>query len=295
MKETPKKVLGFIGLVLVATMTIFAAFLPTPEALAASSVTDTIVVRVLSGSPDVNISSPPNGSIFVNPNQTIKFDYTKADDVIVTMEKEMPSGSPQVYTLFSGHPYQTPGDESVTIDLSEAIYGYGEYTIYIRGDNGAGLVDEDVVTFSYVPVSAKVEEDEAGKVDVLLDYNEDSEDLDHFIINVYDEEGNLVPGLSGIVVEKPLKDVELPFAEKKIPAGTYTIKVGAYDTNGELIYKTFDTVFVYDPMKVPNTGGLFKALNISKTDYLITGLIIFFTVGLSGIVFIFKNKKSSRK
>lgn len=295
MKKTPKKVLGCFGLVLVATMTIFAAFLPYPEALAVSSVTDTIVVRVLAGSPDVNINSPASGSIFVNPNQTVTFDYSKATDVLVTMEKEMPSGTPQVYTLFSGHPDQEPGNGSVNLDLSEAIYGYGEYTAIIRGDNGNGLVDEDSVKFSYVPVSAKVEEDENGKVDVILDYNEDSEDLDHFVINVYDDHGNIVSALSNITVEKPNKIVELPFAENKIPAGTYTIKVAAYDVNGELIYKTFDVVFVYDPTKVPNTGGFFKSLNISKEDYLATGLIIFFTAGITGIVFIAKNKRTSRK
>jgi hypothetical protein len=46
---------------------------------------------------------------------------------------------------------------------------------------------------------------------------------------------------------------------------------------------------------VPNTGGFFESLNVSKADYLATGLIIFFTVGLSGIVFIAKNKRTSRK
>ncbi len=295
MKKTPKKVLGFLGLVLVATMTIFAAFLPYPDALAVSSVTDTIVVRVLSGSPDVNINSPDSGSVFVNPNQTITFDFSKANDVLVTMEKEAPSGSPQVYTLYSASPEQAPGSDSVSLDLSEAIYGYGEYTVHIKGDNGAGVLDEDSIKFSYVPVSAKVEEDDSGKIETVLNYDDDSVDLDHFIINVYDEKGNLVPALSGIVVERPTKRVELLFAEKNIPAGSYTIAVGAYDINDELIYKTFDVVFIYDPVKVPDTGGFFRTLNISKSDYLATGLIIFFTAGFIGILFIFKNRKTSKK
>ena len=187
MKKTQKKVLGFLGLALVATMTVFAAVLPNPEALAASStsVTDTIVVRVLAGSPDVNINKPSSGSVFVTPTQTITFDYSKTNDVLVTMEKEVPSGSPQVYTLYEAHPDQEPGNGSVALDLSGALYGYGEYTVHIRGTTGT-LIDEDTITFSYVPVSATVEEDDTGKVEAILSYDDDNEDLDHFIINVYD-------------------------------------------------------------------------------------------------------------
>ena len=192
MKKTPKKVLGFLGLGLVAVMTFFAAILPNPEALAASSVTDTITVRVLAGSPDVNIDSPKSGSIFVSPNQSIAFDFSKSDSVLVTMEKKMPSGTPQIYTLYSSSPGQVPGNDSVSLDLSEAIYGYGEYTVRIRGTLGDKLVDEDTIKFSYLPVSGDVEEDDSGKIETILNYDNDSVDLSHFVIKVYDDNGNLV-------------------------------------------------------------------------------------------------------
>ncbi|MBO7131954.1 hypothetical protein J6V85_01655 [Candidatus Saccharibacteria bacterium] len=295
MKKTQKKVLGFLGLALVATMTIFAAVLPNPEALAASSVTDTIVVRVLAGSPDVNIDKPSSGSAFVTPTQTINFDYSKADDVLVTMEKEMPSGSPQVYTLYEGHPSQAPGSDSVALDLSNPLYGYGDYTVHIRGTSNGGLVDEDTVRFSYLPVTATVEEDDTGKVEAVLSYDDNNEDLDHFVINVYDQDGNLVTALSPIVVDRPTKRVEIPFADKKIPAGKYTVSVAAYNTSDELIYKSYDFVFVYDPVGVPNTGSLFRSLNISQADYLITGLIVFFTVGIAGLIVLTKEKRTGRK
>ena len=45
---------------------------------------------------------------------------------------------------------------------------------------------------------------------------------------------------------------------------------------------------------VPNTGGLFESLNISQSDYLITGLIIFFVVGVGGAIFIAKSKNYKR-
>ena len=51
-----------------------------------------------------------------------------------------------------------------------------------------------------------------------------------------------------------------------------------------------------DFLAVPNTGGLFGALNISKTDYLITGVIVFLLTGIFGAVFIAKRqKKISRR
>ena len=77
MKKTPKKVLGFLGLAFVAAMTIFAAALPNPEALAASSsMTDTIIVRVIAGTPDVNIIKPSSGSVFVGPEHVVSFDFS---------------------------------------------------------------------------------------------------------------------------------------------------------------------------------------------------------------------------
>lgn len=295
MKKTQKKVLGFLGLALVATMTIFAAILPNPEALAASSVTDTIVVRVLAGSPDVNIDKPSSGAIVVSPTQIVSFDYSKSNDVLVTMEKEMPSGTPQVYTLFEAHPNQAPGSDSVTLDLSDPLYGYGEYTVHIRGSSGGSLIDEDTVKFSYLPVTATVEEDDTGKVEAILSYDDNNEDLDHFVINVYDQDGNLVAALSPIIVNRPDKTVEIPFADKNIPAGKYTISVAAYNTSDEIIYKSYDFVFVYDPVGVPNTGSLFRSLNISQADYLITGLIVFFTVGIAGLIVLTREKRTGRK
>ena len=73
------------------------------------------------------------------------------------------------------------------------------------------------------------------------------------------------------------------------------MSISAIDPNGNLLYDAWDVVFVYDPMLVPNTGGLFAGLNISKVDYLVTGLIAFGMVGIFGIWFILKDRKSSKR
>ena len=71
MKKTEKRVLGLLGLILVAITTIFAAFLPGPEASATdsgTSVTDTIQVRVVGNSPAVEIVGVTDGEKVVFPD-----------------------------------------------------------------------------------------------------------------------------------------------------------------------------------------------------------------------------------
>ena len=58
---------------------------------------------------------------------------------------------------------------------------------------------------------------------------------------------------------------------------------GVPDTDGEGDKDKSD-------VDVPDTGGLFAGLNISKSDYLITGLAIFFLTGITGLFFIIRKK-----
>ena len=46
---------------------------------------------------------------------------------------------------------------------------------------------------------------------------------------------------------------------------------------------------------VPDTGGVLGNLKIAKSDYLITGLMIFFLAGVSGIYFVAKDRKKSKR
>ena len=297
MRKKHKRVLGFLGLTVVAGMTAFAACLPSPEALAQSTmVTDSIVVTVISSKPDVNITAPASGLSFTKPLQNINFNYNNVNDVILTMEKTMSTGTPQVYPLFNTNANMQPGNGSMNVDFSESQYGYGEYTIRIKGESVTGEVDEDVVNIVYWPVKAEVKEDDnTGEIFAELEYDDNNNDLDHFIINIYDEDGNQISQIPPIRVEKGEKKVKLPFAENGVPSGRYIVSVSAYDDNDNIFYKSYDVVFLFKSIPVPDTGGLLKGLNISKVDYLTTGLIVFGLVGLFGILFIVKDRKSSRK
>ena len=88
-----------------------------------------------------------------------------------------------------------------------------------------------------------------------------------------------------IIVDKSAIDpetgellIDLPFKEYGVPEGDYRAVVVTYDENDVIL--SIDTVpFTYklrgNTPEVPNTGSMLENLNISRLDYLLTGLIAF--------------------
>lgn len=198
------------------------------------------------------------------------------------------------------------------IDIPAAEYGYGKYLVTAKGVGYDGVYDEDSVLFYYLPVYATASiDDVTGKHYVDLEYAADEGETEtgeeltgevaKMIINVYDKDGKLVEVLSNVTVLPPTTRIEIPFAAKELPSGTYTISISAYNTDGEELYKPFLLTVEYKAAEVPDagapdTGGLFQNLNISKEDYLVSGLIVFFVLGIVAFGIVARNKKTdSRK
>ena len=300
MKRTQKKILGLFGLLLVAITTIFAATIPSPGTMAISTVTDSIVVRVVGSSPKVEITNPKNGQSFISPDQTISFIYEVVDKAIIKIDYTDQDGVLHTYTLDTIDADYEPGTGNITIDLSGPEYGYGDYVVTITGTHNDGIVDEDSIAFGFYPLTVAVSEDEdTDVVTATLDYDDNNSDIDHIVVEVYDENGNRVTAIPDITVNPSTKEVNLPFKEKKVPAGKYIIRATAYGSNGEQLYLPRNAEFIYETMDVPNTGALLNGLNISRADFLATGLIAFFLVGILGLLYITKsnakNKRSSRR
>lgn len=303
MKKTKKRVLGLLGLVLVIITTIFAAFLPGPEASAEggiTSVTDTISVRVVGSVPDVLNVKPINGSVFIYPDQDLSFDYENVEYLTITIRYTDKDDVEHIIPLLEKDDPESfvdyiPGSYSTPLDLLAEDYGYGEYRVEIAGIGFNDVKDFETVEFALYPVMGEANEADDGKVYLDLQYDTENENINTIGINIYDENGNLVNVLSPITVNTPDMRVELPFAENNLPTGNCRIEITAYNAEGEALYKPYITYYYYEMIPVPNTGALFSNLNISRTDYLVTGLIIFFLAAILGIVFIVKGRSNKSR
>lgn len=316
MKKTQKKVLGLLGLFLVAAATVFAAFLPGPQATATSSVTDTVIVRVVGTQPNVEIVSDlKNGATIVHPEQNITVNYEEIKHLTVTVKYTDKDGVVHTIDLVDQDTTEGPGSLPLNLDFSQGEFGYGEYVITVKGEGEGGITDETNLKFSYIAVVAETAEDEKTGDPVLkLDYEPDDGTpegegkVSTIVINIYDEDGNLIKP-SPITVTAPDKEVVLPFSDYDLASGKYKIVIEAYDRNDNLLYRTVTLYCNYkttpvpdtdddgkkEEAKVPDTGGLFQNSNISNSDYLVTGLLIFLIVGVGGAVFIVKRDRKARK
>ena len=303
MKKTKKRVLGLLGLVLVIITTIFAAFLPGPEASAEggiTSVTDTISVRVVGSVPDILNVKPINGSVFIYPDQDLSFDYENVEYLTITIRYTDKDDVEHIIPLLEKDDPESfvdyiPGSYSTPLDLLAEDYGYGEYRVEIVGIGFNDVKDFETVEFALYPVVGEANEADDGKVYLDLQYDTENENINTIGINIYDENGSLVNVLSPITVNAPDMRVELPFAENNLPTGNYRIEITAYNAEGEALYKPYITYYYYEMIPVPNTGALFSNLNISRTDYLVTGSIIFFLAAILGIVFIVKGRSNKSR
>jgi len=192
---------------------------------------------------------------------------------------------------------------AIDIDIDTSDYGYGRYDITASGESTDGIPVSDSVTFYYLPAYAELEKDTSENryyLNLFYSADDGSEDPQGEVasmeIRVYDKNGNEV-AFSPMAVSPPTTRVELPFEAYGLEEGSYKIEVYAYNRDGNQIYipYVFYVDFTPTPIPVPDTGGLFQNTNISKTDYLVTGLIIFGIVAVAGVVCIMRSDRRKSK
>ena len=308
MKKTHKKVFGLLGLVLVAAMTIAAAFMPTPGASAATSTSfsDNISVRVIDEVPSVTIVSPTSGEEVISRDDPIQVSYTNLSHYTVTITYTDESGVEHTEVLEDVDPTESSGDLTYDFRPIAEQYGYGNYKVTFTGVGVDGSEVSDSVAFEYIAAEAEIKEAEEGGVEnpseIEIDLNYDDDDtlpederVAEIRVEVFDDNGNPVAEIPVITVYPPEKKVTIDFDKYGVPSGYYTIVVTPYNAKGEELYRKSSFRVYYDgKIVVPSTadtGGLFKDLNISSTDYLITGLGVFLVVGIGGLVFVGKRNR----
>lgn len=315
MKRTHKTIIGAFGLVLVAAMTFFAGGIETPEASAVSSATDTITVRVMGDVPKVNFSQPDKNILTTNILQNLKIDYENVESIELTMVYTDKDGGSQTVTLSDpSNPKFTPDD--VAGDLVQNVnlgdYGYGTFVFTVKGIGVDGVADIDILTITFAPIIGDVQVDpETGEIIIDINYDPD-------VI----KEGEVIVCIDGdakcytFKIPDDIIDGKVRIPTDGLEEGehTVTVRIIAYDKDGNPIYDThiennnikFETTDVPDTndpdggnTEVPNTGapdtgGLLKKLNITKEDYLITGLIVFFVFGVVAFGIVAKSRKNKR-
>ena len=78
--------------------------------------------------------------------------------------------------------------------------------------------------------------------------------------------------------------------------GEYTGTITYKDGSGKIVGDSKPIKIKYDgeAIIVPDTGSFFQGLNISREDYLITGLIVFMVAGIAGFAFVKMKGKNRR-
>lgn len=196
--------------------------------------------------------------------------------------------------------FDESGTRVCNIDLKN--FGYGKFVLEVKGDGVGGPTDVDVRTFYYYPAYAElVKVDGKYYIDVHYNWGDGSEapagDVGSVVVKVYYPNSDEEVPFSPIEVELNASGssrVELPFEEYGLNEGDYKIEVYAYDRDDQLLSLPYTFIAQYrldEETPIPDTGAMFQNTNISKTDYLITGLVVFGLVAVAGVMFIMRSDK----
>lgn len=288
MKKTQKKYLGFAGLLAVAGMTTVAANIPSPEAKAISAITETIEVRVVGDTPAVSLESAVDGKSISSSTFALDLNYENATKVTLYRTLVGSDEGPVQIAVFDDLNYDAGSLRNLKFSLDK----YGKYIITAEAigyDNAPA--PEEYIKFDFVPVVASLGTNPVtGKYEVAIDsYGEDVKE-----IKIY-----LGDTLLNTLSYNEFSDITA-FSLAGQPSGTYMVKVVARNASGETIYIPFEIEIKYEATVVPDagspdTGGLFRNLNISREDYMITGLIVFFVLGIVAFGIVAKGRRSSKK
>ncbi len=298
MEKTRKKILGFVCLAATVIITIIAANIPSVNTSAVGTTTK-ITMRVVGHLPNVSITESPTSvietpvPIVITPNQAIKFICENVDPVNAgIVYRPFGETNPTVsQEIFSSHEDYQPCEHLLNLNLDD--YGYGNFIVNVQGDGDSGF-DEDSVTFDYSSLVIDANQEEPGEDPIVKLYYDD-EVVDKIIVTVLDENGDPVPGLEEIEVPSGTHEIELPFADNDVPSGNYTVKATPYDEDGNIVPNKAedDLTYIAPDLEVPNTGGPLGMLNLSRSDYIMTGIIVTI-VSAAGALF-FLSKKSNKK
>lgn len=289
-----------------------------------------VVVTVRSDAKNyVHINSPANGTTIEEPEFTVNYLAQETDQVNTYLEytRDNKVVRKLVDTFTTSSNYQT---NNVDINLTNYGGVSGQYKVIVESRDMNNMINEDSVTVNYRVMKPSIEYMPAKNGDPILDATINST-VNRLVVRAYDSNNKLlfvdangqdapiVLGRDAINPTTGMITKVLPFSDYKAAAGKYHIVVVAQDADGDSISMgtiaiTYDPahpenpVLPYDPNDptdpnhpdnpnnsnkpdVPNTGSNLSDLNISKIDYLITGLVVFGLVSVFAVYLVMRKSR----
>lgn len=316
MQKRKKQLLGLSGLAVVGIMTGVALCLPA-SAYDADMVTDSreegtstgskgttvrVEVRPDEKTSDVRIVSPKNGEQVTSNKVQVTVSTINIESMQLVMSYKGEDGREITQTF--NDPRSSASELSAVFDVSLPL-GETDYSFkaVATGTNGATL--EDAITISYRAVSVVSKGETAENNDPIIHITA-NEAVNKLQVQVYTKDGDSKPLFvnsdgeqEALILGRDVLDenghiaLTLPFEKYKAQAGTYIVAVVAYDAEGKVI--SMNRVEVkYSPKapETPSTGSmLLDTLNISRMDYLLTGLIAFGAVAGFAVYLVFRKNR----
>lgn len=299
MQIAKKQLLGFGGLALVVGMTTFASTLPAEAVSVGGNVN--IQVQVYGSNTETVINTPKDGDVFNNPVIDFSETHSHSYGTRYTLEKIGADGKAE-QTWDLGHSEQHD-DVSGTTRFSFDLNNYGGSGVYVIRSfvkTKYGNEEKSMVQFTYATITA--DQDDVSTSGTTTSFRvKYSAGVKSLTYQLRDASGNALSETNIVNTTSPdtggYQDLAIDFGGLDLDSGTYYIFISGYedvDAKGELI-GTATISFNYtapDAPNVPDTGSILAALNISRVDYLITGIIAFVAISLVALFII---RRSHRK
>ena len=301
MQKAKKQLLGFGGLAFVVALTAFASTLPAGATTVKGNVD--IQVQVYNVNFETIINSPLDGKVYNSPEIDFSETHSHAFRVDYVLQRLNADGTvAETYALdeYTVIGEDVSGNTNFKLDMNN-YGGPGVYVFRSTITSSAGTKKEDAVQFIYAAISANQDDvvTTPTKVDFTVNYSAGVKSLKYVLRN---SQGADITGMFTANTKAPEEGgsqvLSIDLTELGLDAGEYTIYIEGYDGfdgGGELI-DTASVNFRYSPdaPNVPDTGSLLSALNISRADYLITGLVCFTIISVLALVVIKKSHKKNQ-
>ena len=297
-----------LGAISALSMGIFAVtnpvmaedLLPLDYENARTSADVTVQITVEGEVPTVNIAKPLDGETFIGSVFPVSVGYTDATSLEYELIFVADDGSRISYNLpkdIVSTQGAATGSKSFNVDITNYGGKFGNYILKAKAIGSGSAVDS--VSFRLISFDFYVKgyEEETNNLIIAIPKNPD---FYKTLIQVFDEDGNAIfdEPIEQILDKDGDTDVTLPFAEYGVPKGTYRVVATPYNEEGEIVAPNAEHYVEFVPAEapeVPDTGGFFGALNLSRQDLISTGLALLVICGFLGIALVMKRNKNDKR